>query len=334
MRAQIIRSFGEPNVLEPADLPDPVPAAGEVLVRIAATSVNPVDWKLRRHGPVIAPSLPAVLGCDVAGTVVAVGADVTDFRPGDAVYGCAGGVQGVSGGAYAEMIAADTRLLAAAPSSIPLRDAAALPLVVITAWEGLERAGVGRGTTLLVHGGTGGVGHVAVQLAKVRGAHVTATVSTTEKADRARELGADEIVNYRDEPVAAYVQRLTHGRGFDVVLDATGGSDLATSFGAAKLNGQVVSIVSSYDADLTPMHNKGLSLHVVFMLIPMLHNVGREAHGAILRQAAHLVDTGRLRPLIDPERFALAELAAAHTKLEEGRAVGKIVIDVDRSAKT
>lgn len=328
MRAQIIRAFGEPSVFEPAELPDPEAGPGEVLVRVVAASVNPVDHKIRRHGPPIAPELPAVLGCDFSGVVVAVGEGVEGFAPGDRVFGCAGGVRGVAGGSYAELIRADARLLAPAPASIPLRDAAALPLVVITAWEGLERAGVGPGTRLLVHGGTGGVGHVAVQLAKARGAHVTATVSTPEKAALARALGADEIVNYREEPVADYVRRLTGGDGFDVVFDATGGSDVATSFEAAKLNGDIVTIVTNFTADLTPMHLKGLTLHAVFMLIPMLHNIDRAAHGSTLREVAQLVDAGALRPIVDAENFSLADVAAAHGKLEAGRAVGKILIDV------
>ena len=328
MRAQIIRSFGGPELFEAAELPDPKPGPGEVLVRLAATSVNPIDWKLRRNGPAAAPELPAVLGCDVAGTVVALGEGVTDFGVDDAVFGCAGGVRGVSGGSYAELIAADARLLARAPRSLPLREAAALPLVAITAWEGLERAGVREGTTVLVHGGTGGVGHVAVQLAKARGARVVATVSSDAKAALAGELGADETVDYREEPVPDYVARLTAGRGFDVVFDATGGSDLATSLVAARLNGQVVVIVAAFTADLTPMHLKGLSLHAVFMPIPMLHDVGRAAHGAILRDIAALVDAGKLRPLIDPERFELDRVGAAQAKLEEGKALGKIVVDI------
>lgn len=328
MRAQIIRAFGEPSVFETAELPDPAPGAGEVLVRVVAASVNPVDHKIRRHGPPTAPELPAVLGCDFAGVIVALGEGVAGFAPGDHVFGCAGGVRGVPGGSYAELIRADASLIAPAPTSIPLRAAAALPLVAITAWEGLERAGVGPGTRLLVLGGTGGVGHVAVQLAKARGAHVTATVSTPEKAALARSLGADEIVNYRDEPVADYVRRLTDGRGFDVVFDTTGGDEFGTSFAAVALNGDIVTIVTSYTTDLTPMHLKGLTLHAVFMLIPMLHDIGRAEHGRILREVSRLVDASALRPLIDDETFALADIAAAHGKLEAGRTLGKVVIDV------
>jgi NADPH:quinone reductase len=328
MRAQLIRRFGAPDVFELTDVPNPVAGPGEVLVGVEAASVNPVDTKIRKTGRAVAPDLPAVLGCDFAGTVVACGSGVDRFREGDAVYGCAGGVRGVSGGTYAELIAADARLLAHRPASISAREAAALPLVTITAWEALDRSSLAAGQTILVHGGTGGVGHVAVQLAKERGAHVATTVSTDEKAALARSLGADETINYRSEQVDAYVERLTSGRGFDVVLDATGGSDIATSFAAAKLNGQVVTIVSGYDADLRPMHAKGLSLHAVFMLIPMLHGDGRERHGVILEETARLVASGRLRPLLDPRRFSLAEVPEAHAHLEEGKATGKIVIDV------
>jgi NADPH:quinone reductase len=328
MRAQIIEDFGGTEAFKLTSMPDPTPAPGEVVVALAATSVNPVDYKIRRHGPSIAPALPAVLGCDVAGTVAAVGAGVTGLEVGDEVYGCAGGVAGVSGGSYAERIAADARLLARKPASLTLRQAAALPLVTITAWEGLERAGVGAGTSLLIHGGTGGVGHVAIQLAKARGATVSTTVSSAAKAAVATSLGADHVINYREERVSDYVARLTSGQGFDVVFDATGGDEIATSFAAARLNGAVVTIVSQYQADLSPMHLKGLSLHVVFMLIPMLHDVGREAHGRVLREAAVLADAGKLRPLIDPERFALEDLPRAHARAEAGQALGKIVIDI------
>ena len=327
MQAQIISAWGGAENFEGATLPDPVPGPGEVLVQIAATSVNPADCKLRQAGPPIAPELPAVLGCDAAGRVLAMGDGVTDFAPGDEVYGCVGGVRGVPG-CYAETIAADARLLAPKPASLTLREAAALPLVTITAWEGLDRAGVREGQSVLVHGGAGGVGHVAIQLAKARGAEVSATVSSEEKAALARALGADHTIDYRNEAVGDYVARLTGGAGFDVVYDATGGSDIATSFEAARLNGQVVTIVSMYEADLTPMHIKGLTLHVVFMLIPMLHDVDRAEHGRILREAAALADAGKLRPHLDPERFDLALVADAHRHLESGKAIGKVVVDV------
>ena len=327
MRAQIIPAWGGAENFEAATLPDPAPGPGEVLVQIAASSVNPADHKLRQAGPPIAPELPAVLGCDAAGRVLALGDGVEGFAPGDEVYGCVGGVRGVPG-CYAEMIAADARLLAAKPASLTLREAAALPLVTITAWEGLDRAGVRAGQSVLVHGGAGGVGHVAIQLAKARGALVSTTVSSDEKAALARSLGADHTIDYRNEAVDDYVARLTGGAGFDVVYDATGGSDIAASFQAARLNGQVVTIVSMYDADLMPMHIKGLTLHVVFMLIPMLHDVDRAEHGRILREAAALADAGRLRPHLDPRRFDLASVADAHRHLEGGQAVGKVVIDV------
>ena len=327
MKAQIIGAFGEADVFEPSELPDPVAGPGQVLVKIHAASVNPVDYKLRSAGPAIAPDLPAVLGCDIAGEVMAVGDGVSGFSPGDAVFGCAGGVKGMPG-AYAELMAADARLLAPKPANLDMRQAAALPLVTITAWEGLERAGLRNGQTCLIHGGTGGVGHVAVQLAKARGARVFATVSSDKKAAIARELGADETINYREEKVEDYVARLTDGAGFDVVVDTTGGSDLVTSFEAAKLNGQVVTIVSQFETDLTLMHIKGLSLHVVFMLIPMLHDIDRASHGKLMREAAGLAEQGKLRPVLDERRFALGDVADAHRHLESGHAVGKVVIDV------
>ena len=328
MKAQTIEDFGPPDVFRMAELPDPTAGPGQVVVKVAATSVNPVDYKSRSAKRPISPDLPAVLGCDLAGSVVALGEGVTDFKAGDEVYGCAGGVRGMNG-AYAELIATDPRLLAPKPAGLTMREAAALPLVTITAWEGLfDRAKAAAGQSVLIHGGAGGVGHIAVQLAKAKGARVFTTVSSPEKAEIARSLGADDTINYREESVADYVARLTGGEGFDVVYDATGGSAIATSFEAARVNGQVVTIVSTYQADLTPMHMKGLSLHVVFMLIPMLHNRGRERHGQILREAGQLVAAGKLRPRLDPSDFTLEGMADAHRHLESGQAVGKVVVTV------
>ncbi|WP_353250216.1 zinc-dependent alcohol dehydrogenase family protein [Salinisphaera sp. T31B1] len=333
MHVQLIREFGTPDVFEAAEIDTPTPGPGQLLVRQVASSVNPVDTKLRTAGPPIAPALPGVLGCDVAGIVEAVGDGVTRFTEGDAVYGCAGGLRG-RGGAYGEYIAVDAELMATKPDTLDWRETAALPLVTITAWEAMiDRCRVAPGDHVLIHGGAGGVGHIAIQLAKSQGARVAATVSSAAKADIARRMGADETINYREEAVADYVERLTGGRGFDVVFDATGGSDIATSFAGARVNGQVATIVSQYEADLTPMHGKSLTLHVIFMLTSMLNGTHPQHHGEILAKAAGLAAAGQLKPLLDERRFNLDDIAAAHSHLEAGAAIGKIVIDIGDEAR-
>ena len=248
MRAQVLTAFGGPENFKLTEIPKPKVSAGTVLVRIAATSVNQVDTKVRTGLP-ISPDLPAVLGCDVAGTVEEVGAGVLDFAPGDAVYSCMGGVKG-QGGGLADYILADARLLAPKPASLTMREAAALPLVAITAWEALERAALTASDHVLVHGGVGGVGHIAVQLAKAAGARVATTVASPEAAALASSLGADETINYRDEKVADYVNRLTAGRGFDVVFDTIGGDNLQPSFVAAAECGRVATTNARTTQDL------------------------------------------------------------------------------------
>ena len=186
-------------------------------------------------------------------------------------------------GALAEHIVTDARLLAPKPAGLSWREAAALPLVTITAWEGLiDRARVEPGQTVLVFGGTGGVGHVALQLAKAKGARVIATASGPDKARIARtELGADAVVDPRGSEPADWVAAHTDGRGFDIVFDTVGNANLDRAFAAARLNGhRRLHRDPGAAIDLAPMHNKGLTLHVVFMLIPMLHDIGRERHGA------------------------------------------------------
>lgn len=326
MRAQILTAPGGPENFSLRDIARPEAGPGQVLVRIAATSVNQIDIKIRGGLP-IGPMLPGILGGDVAGTVEAVGAGVTGFAPGDEVYGCVGGVRD-QGGSMAEYIAADARLLAPKPKSLSMREAAALPLVTITAFDALDRASVAAGEHVLVHGGTGGVGHIGVQIAKARGATVATTVPSTEAAALARALGADATINFHEESVPEYVARLTGGHGFDVVFDTVGGANLEKSFEAAALGGRVSATAARSTNDLSPMHNKALSLNVVFMLIPMLHDLHRERHGRILREAAALVEAGQLRPLIDPQRFDLASAPDAHRFLESGRAQGKVVIDI------
>jgi NADPH2:quinone reductase len=327
MQAQIVSQFGNPTIFETADLPVPQLLPNHVLIRVMATSVNPVDYKIRQ-GVVadIAPHFPMVLHGDVAGVVEAIGEGVTAFQPGDEVYACAGGVKG-SGGALADYMLADVHLVAHKPKSLTMVEAAALPLVSITAWEGLiDRAKIQPGQKVLVYGATGGVGHIGIQLAKWAGATVYALVSSEEKGAIARKLGADFTINYRQQAVEKFVAEHTGGQGFDVVFDTVGNDNLQNAFKAAKLNGTVVSILALSQQDLTLLHAKGLSLHLVFMLIPLLHGVGRARHGEILTQLAQLVDAGQLRPLLDAKVFNFSEVGQAHDRAESGQAIGKVVL--------
>ncbi|WP_435100708.1 zinc-binding dehydrogenase [Halarchaeum sp. P4] len=333
MDAQVIREHGEPDVFEAAELDVPEPDANEVLVEVAATSVNPVDTKIRSgFAADIGAEFPAVLHGDLAGTVVAVGEGVERFDVGDEVYGCPGGVAGTTG-TLAEYATADAATLAHKPASLSMRETAALPLVSITAWDGLvTRAGVEPGEDVLVHGGTGGVGHIGVQLASLEGGVVHTTASTDEKRDLAEALGADYAFDYGRD-VADYVEEYTDGNGFDVVFDTvgTGADNLEDSFEAAGLKGRVVSTVSHGPVDVDPVHTKGLSFDTVFMLIPLLHDdhAGRLRHGEILERVATLVDEGDLRPVLDDVDYTLSEVSEAHRRLESGEGVGKVTVRVE-----
>ncbi len=306
----------------------PVPRAGEVLVRIHASGVNPLDTKIRagkaehaRH------PLPGVLGMDLAGTVESVGPQVEGFKPGDEVYGFTGGIGGLQG-SLAEFAAVDSQLLARKPANISMREAAALPLVVITAWEGLvDRARVGPGQRVLVQGGAGGVGHVTVQIARALGAEVFATGSAAQAA-YIRSLGATPI-DHAAIPVEEYLARHTEGQGFDVVYDTVGGPVLDASFLAVRrYTGHVVSCLGWGTHALAPLSFRGASYSGVFTLLPILTGEGRGHHGEILAQATGLVERGLLKPRMDPQHFTLDTVEAAHSRVTSGQALGKVVVDV------
>lgn len=327
MKAMVLNEYGENAEFTAHEQAAPSVTSGHVRVRVAASSVNTVDMMIRAMGQEqlpFAPSLPAVLGMDFAGTIDAVGEGVEGFQVGDEVYGCAGGLMDLQG-SLAEYMLADARLIAHKPKSIGMREAAALPLVGITAYEGMKRAGLSAGQNVLVHGGAGGVGHVAIQLAKAAGANVFSTGSSAAKLEAITQLGAVAI-DYKAQTVEDYVNQHTQGTGFDLVFDSVGGENMANSFAAAALNAQVATTVSLLEMDLSAAHFKGLSLHVVFMLIPMLHNHGRSEHGQILSELADLVDQGKLKPLLDADEFGLADVNAAYAKLASGNAIGKVVV--------
>ncbi len=298
-----------------------------VRVRIVAAGVNPLDTKIRAAKAAHAKQpLPAVLGLDMAGIVEEVGPDVTTFKQGDEVYGMAGGVGGLQG-TLAQVIDADADLLAHKPKNLSMRETAALPLAVITAWEALmDQAKVHEGQSVLVHAGAGGVGYIAVQIAHAYGANVFATVSEGKRGI-VEGLGATPI-DYRVVSVADYVEGCTGGAGFDVVFDTVGGATLDASFLAVKrYTGRVVSAFGWGTHSLAPLSFRSATYSGVFTLMPLLSGVGRAHHGWILGQAAALAEAGKLKPLLSREQFSSANIEAAYAQVESG-SLGKVVIEM------
>jgi NADPH2:quinone reductase len=309
------------------EMATPRPAAEQVLVRVYASGVNPLDAKIRAGKAAHARQpLPAVLGVDMAGIVEETSSGVTAFRPGDEVYGMVGGVGGLPG-TLAEAAVVDAELLAHKPKNLSMRQAAALPLSVITGWEGLvDRAKVHADQTVLIHAGAGGIGHVAVQIARAHGAKVFATVSP-DKAKIAEGFGAIPI-DYRSTTVEEYTAACTSGQGFDIVYDTVGGATLDASFLAVKrYTGHVVSCLGWGSHSLAPLSFRGATYSGVFTLLPLITGENRAHHGRILARAAALAERGELAPLVNPQRFTTADLDAAYACVEAG-STGKVVIEI------
>lgn len=324
MKAYVVETANGP--FRKTEWKRPEPGPGQVLVKICASGVNPLDTKIRagQAGHAKQP-LPAVLGLDMAGIVEAAGEGVTAFQPGDEVFGMVGGVGGLQG-TMAEFIAADAGLLGRKPSALSMRQAAALPLGVITAWEGLvDRADVHAGQTVLVHAGAGGVGYPAVQVALAHGATVFTTASR-EKRSILEALGAKVID--RDTPVESYVAEHTGGKGFDIVYDTVGGSVLDASFVAVRrYTGHVVSCLGWGTHSLAPLSFRGATYSGVFTLLPLLNGTNRAHHGHILQKAAKLAEDGRLRPLLAEQQFGPGDIAAAYDAVAKG-SKGKVVLEL------
>jgi NADPH:quinone reductase-like Zn-dependent oxidoreductase len=325
MKALVLTGHGAPLAISAIERPQA--AAGQVLVRTKASGVNPLDLKIMKGQAAHARHpLPAVLGIDLAGVVEAVGAGVADFKPGDDVYGMTGGVGGHQG-SLAEFVAADALLLAPKPNNLSMRQAAAVPLVFITAWEGLvDRADVRAGQKVLVHGGAGGVGHMAVQLARAFDAEVYATGSQKDKA-YIEGLGA-VFIDYKHTSVDEYIAAHTAGKGFDLIYDAVGGAVLDASFNAVARFGHVVSALGWGTHALAPLSFRAASYSGVFTLLPLLTGEGRAHHGEILREATRLIEAGKIVPRLDPRHFSFETSEQAHALVDSGEATGKIVIEI------
>ncbi|MBK1647148.1 zinc-binding dehydrogenase [Rhabdochromatium marinum] len=332
MKAIVMTEPGGAEVLHPAPIEAPgIESPHDVLVRVQAAGVNPVDTKIRARGPMRPVDGPTVLGCDGAGVVEATGAEVTRVRPGDAVWYCSGGLGGPRGN-YAELNVVDESLLQPLPQGMDIDQAAAAPLVLLTAWEALhDRAGIKPGQQVLIHGGAGGVGHVAIQLAVAAGARVATTISHPDKADYVHRLGAECAINYREESLPEAVADWTQGRGVDIALDTVGPEVFRQTIPVMALYGDLVTLLDPGPAlDLSEARQRNLRLSLELMLTPQVRGIPEAmAHqGWILGQCAELITQGRLR--IDvTERFALDQAGDAHRRLEAGGLTGKLVLRID-----
>jgi NADPH:quinone reductase len=334
MRAVLMTAVGGPGVLRLAEVPDPKLAADhDVLVRLRAAGINPADYKLRAQGTP-GGALPTVLGWDGAGVVEEVGAAVTRVRPGDAVYFCDGGF-GRSPGTYQELKVVDERFLARKPERLSFVEAAAAPLVTITAWEALHgRARVGAGQAVLVQAGAGGVGHMSVQIARLAGARVATTVTAGAKTELAAALGAELCIDYRHADVGARLRDWTGTDGADVVHDTVGGKTFTACFSLVRPYGDLVSNVESpwEDEAITAMHDRNLRVSFAWMPAPSVFGwtEHRERQRAILEEAAGHFDAGELKIQVGAT-FPLARAADAHRALEAGQVTGKAVLTMSQS---
>lgn len=321
MKAMMLKSFGGPEVFELRDTPKPVPGAGQVLVRVHASSINPLDYQVRRGDYSDLVPLPAITGHDVSGVVEEVGPGVTAFAPGDEVWYTPQIFDGP--GSYAEYHVAAQGIVGRKPASLSHLEAASLSLVGGTAWEALTvRAALKVGESILIHGGAGGVGHIAIQLAKAIGARVFTTVREAN-VEFARSMGADVIIDYEKEDYVDAINRETDGRGVDVVFDTIGGDTLSRSPDVLAQLGRVVSIVDiAQPQNLIQAWGKNASYHFVFT---------RQNRGK-LDELSTLVERGQLRPHVGAV-YSLADLALAHALLEtpNNGLRGKIAIAVPPS---
>nr|WP_235939950.1 zinc-dependent alcohol dehydrogenase family protein [Bradyrhizobium hipponense] len=324
MCAAILETHNAPLRVSTISTPEIGPR--EVLVRVRASGVNPLDTKIHAGAAAHARHpLPAILGLDLAGVVEQTGREVTRFKLGDEVYGMTGGVGGVQG-SLAEFAAVDTDLLALKPANLSMREAAALPLIFITAWEGMiDRAALEAGQRVLIHGGAGGVGHVAIQIARAFGAQVFATGSASQRVI-IEGFGATFID--RNTAIATYVAEHTGGRGFDIVYDTVGGKVLDASFEAVRRFGHVVSALGWGTHALAPLSFRAATYSGVFTLLPLLSGEGRARHGEIMAEATRLAEAGELVPLLDVSHFTLESVGDAYALIRDHTARGKLVVDI------
>ena len=330
MKAILMTAAGDSDVLMFQDIAEPeITQPTQIKVKLKAAGVNPVDTKIRRNGVFYDQALPAVLGCDGAGIVVETGSEASRFKVGDNVWFCHGGL-GREQGNYAEYTVIDERWVSLSPKTYSFTEAAASPLVLITAWGALfDRGGLQAGQTVLIHAGAGGVGHVAIQLAKVKGAKVITTVSSVQKAEFVKSLGADEAIIYSQDGFANAVNELTGGKGADLVFDTVGAAVFKESIAVTAHFGRLITLLDPGELNLGEARMRNLLIGFELMLTPMLRDLpeARDKHVEILNHCAQWADKGLLKPHIS-KQLPLEEAALAHKLIETGHTSGKIVLSV------
>ncbi len=331
MRAILMKSPGDVNVLNLEDVTPPeITQSHQVLVRIKAAGVNPIDTKIRSCGTFFPEEMPTILGCDGAGIIQAIGDSVSRFQVGDEVYFCQGGLGKKNTGNYAEFAVVDERFIAFKPRSLSFPEAAAAPLVLITAYESLyDRGNLQNGQKVLIHGGAGGVGHVAIQLAKLRNAEVCTTIDSIDKERLVRQFGADLPIFYKQNNFVQAVLNWTNNKGVDLAFDTVGGQTFFDTCNAVKIYGDLVTILQP-DGDLKVARNRNLRIGLELMLTPMLINSipDQQYHAHILTQCANWIDQGKLKIHL-AQTFPLHEARFAHQAIETGSTTGKIALICD-----
>lgn len=314
MKAAVLTAFGDAEKFEIQTVPTPTLKANQVLVRVCATSINPIDYQTRRGDYKELVRLPAILGVDVSGVIEAIGEAVTDFKVGDNVY-YSPQIFGEFG-SYAQYHVADAAIVALKPTNLSHIEAACFPLAGGTAWDGLvTRGNLQVGETVLIHAGAGGVGSIAVQLAKAIGAYVFATCSARNR-DFVTELGADRVIDYKNEDYVEVIRQETNGLGVDLVLDTIGGETIQRSLEIIRPFGRLISIVDiAIPQSLLEAWGKNLTIHFVFS----------PQYRAKLEALTKLIERHQLRPVIDSV-FSWDQVVLAHQRLEQGGTRGKIVL--------
>ncbi len=330
MKAVLMTRVGTPETLSCTEVDEPeITQPTQVKVRLHAAGVNPIDTKIRKNGLFYPDACPAILGCDGAGEIVELGDQVTGFQIGDAVWFCNGGL-GREPGNYAEYTVLDPRWLAPKPQSVDYTEAAAAPLVLITAWGALfGRGGLQKGQTVLIHAGAGGVGHVAIQLARIAGARVITTVSDQQKAQWVCSLGADEIILYTQEDFVERTLQITQGKGADLIIDTVGPEVFKTSIAATAHFGAIVTLLDPEAFDFGEARMRNLKIGFELMLTPMLRDLPehRDKHIEILRQCGQWMQQGKLKIHVS-QCLPLEQASAAHALIEQGHSTGKVVLNI------